>query len=161
MLPGLVEDCNEILAKFEICDITKYSKYQWKTLINKKIANKNKDDLLENMKNNYKKVDYKILEQEHFELKPYFKSLYLSEARDKFRLRSFMTRTVKTNFSSDRQFAADLWSCWHCPKVDSQTHIRVCPAYQQFRDNKDLDNDHDLVSYFRQVIQLRDTMTSK
>jgi hypothetical protein len=136
------------------------SKGQWKTLINKKIENKNKNDLLDNMKKNYKKVDHKLMEQEHFKLKPYFKSLFLSEARDKFRLRSFMTRTVKTNFSSDRQFVADLWSCWHCPKVDSQAHIKVCPAYLQFRDNKNLDNDHDLVCYFRQVIQLRDDMTT-
>ena len=57
------------------------------------------------------KIDSKEMSVEKFELKDYFKSLHLSESRDKFRLRSFMTRTVKTNFSSDKQFSADLWSC--------------------------------------------------
>ena len=108
-----------------------------------------------------KKIDYKEINEEKFEMKNYLKGLHLSESRDKFRLRSFMTRTVKTNFSSDKKFAADLWSCWHCQKIDTQTHIRVCPAYQHLRENKDLDNDHDLISYFRQVIKLRDDLPSK
>ena len=100
-----------------------------------------------------------IMKQEPFEIKPYLKNLHLSEARDKFRLRSFMTRTVKTNFSSDRKFMGDLWTCWHCPNIDSQSHIRLCPAYKDLRIGKDLDNDHDLVLYFRQVLKLRDDMT--
>jgi hypothetical protein len=72
-----------------------------------------------------------------------------------------MTRTVKMNFASDKQYAADLWSCWHCPQIDSQPHIKICPAYQKFRENKNLENDHDLVNYFRDVIKLRDNMDSK
>ena len=98
------------------------------------------------------------MSKETFEVKPYIKNLHLSEARDKFRLRSFMTRTVKLNFVSDKKFAAEEWSCWHCTKIDSQTHIRICPAYQHLRDNKDLDKDHDLVVYFREVIKLREDM---
>ena len=156
--PGLVEDCNEFLATIGISDVTKFSPGQWKSLVNKEIDDKNSSDLLKNMKQNYKKIDYKVMMEEKFEVKPYMKNLYLSEARDKFRLRSFMTRTVKTNFSSDKKYMAELWSCWHCPDIDSQAHIRVCPQYQKLRDNKDLDNDHDLVNYFREVIKMRDDM---
>ena len=72
-------------------------------------------------------------------------NLHISQARTKFRLRSFMTKTVKLNFASDRQFAADLWTCWHCPMVDSQSHVRICPAYENLRAGKNLDNDQDLV----------------
>ena len=158
MLPGLVEDCSEMLAKWQVCDITEYTPGQWKTLVSKKMEEKNTNDLLENMKRNYKKIDHNIMKKEKFEIKPYMKELHLSEARDRFRLRSFMTKTVKSNFSSDRKYMADLWSCWHCPKVDSQTHIKVCPAYQMLRQDKNLDNDHDLVSYFREVIKMRDNM---
>ena len=110
------------------------------------------------MKKGYKKIDHKFLAEENFELKPYFKNLHISQARTKFRLRSFMTKTVKQNFPSDKQFAADLWTCWHCPMVDSQSHVRVCPAYQHLRAGKNLDNDQDLVRYFQQVIKLRDDM---
>jgi hypothetical protein len=159
MLPGLVEECGDILAELQICDISKYSPGQWKTLISKKMLDKNTKDLLDNMKKNYKKIDHNMMREEKFQIKPYMKNLHLSEARDKFRLRSFMTKTVKINFSSDRKYMADLWSCWHCPDIDSQAHIRVCPAYQKLRVNKDLDNDHDLVCYFREVIKMRDNMT--
>ena len=101
-----------------------------------------------------------IVQVDSILLKPYMRQLNISLARDKFRLRSKMTRTVKFNFPSDKKFRADMWRCWHCPSIDSQAHVRVCPAYQEFRLNKDLDNDKDLVLYFRQVIKLRDDMPS-
>ena len=51
-----------------------------------------------------------------------------------------LTRTVGTDFSSDKRYISELWSCWHCPNIDSKAHIRVYPAYQKLRENKDLDN---------------------
>ena len=69
-----------------------------------------------------------------------------------------MTRLVKMNFPSDAGYKSDLWSCWHCPSIDTQSHIRHCPAYQHLRENKDLDNDQDLVRYFQQVIQMREAL---
>ena len=147
-------------VKFGIIDVNKYSSGQWKKLVEKNIIEKNKTDLLETVKGKYKKISYEELSTEKFELKPYMRQLNISLARDKFRLRSKMTRTVKFNFPSDKKFRADMWRCWHCPSIDSQAHVRVCPAYQEFRLNKDLDNDKDLVLYFRQVIKLRDDMPS-
>ena len=88
------------------------------------------------------------------------KNLDLSSARDKCRIRSKMTKTVKMDYPSDKGSKADLWSCWHFPSLDAQSHIMTCPAYQQFREDKDLDNDQDLVKFFRQVIQLQDDMTT-
>ena len=159
-LPGLLQECQEFLVKFDILDVIEYSSGQWKKLVEKNIIEKNKTDLLETVKGKYKKISYEELSTETFELKPYMRQLSISLARDKFRLRSKMTRTVKFNFPSDKKFRADMWRCWHCPSIDSQAHVRVCPAYQEFRLNKDLDNDKDLVLYFRQVIKLRDDMTS-
>ena len=159
-LPGLLQECQELLVKFDILDVIEYSSGQWKKLVEKNIIEKNKTDLLETVKGKYKKISYEELSTEKFELKPYMRQLNISLARDKFRLRSKMTRTVKFNFPSDKKFRADMWRCWHCPSIDSQAHVRVCPAYQEFRLNKDLDNDKDLVLYFRQVIKLRDDMPS-
>jgi hypothetical protein len=50
MLPGLVEECSEMLAELQVCDITQYSPGQWKTLVSKKMMEKNTNDPLENMK---------------------------------------------------------------------------------------------------------------
>ena len=160
-LPGLWEECQESLLCFQIVNITGYTKGQWKREIDKKMKTKNTNDLLDKMKKNYKKIDHKKLSEERFELKPYFQNLQISQARTKFRLRSFMTRTVKLNFASDKQFAADLWTCWHCPMIDSQSHVIVCPAYQEFRHGKNLENDQDLVYYFQKVIKLRDEMNTR
>ena len=58
------------MAEFQISDVSKYSPGQWKSMINRKIEVKNSDDLLNNMKANYKKIDHKVMRQETYELKP-------------------------------------------------------------------------------------------
>ena len=50
MLPGLVEECSGFLAMFQISDVRKYSPGQWKSMIHRKIEQKNADELLKNMK---------------------------------------------------------------------------------------------------------------
>ena len=71
-----------------------------------------------------------------------------------------MCPTVKLNFRSDKTFARTRWSCWEsaagCPELDSQEHIKVCLGYSDLRVGKDLTDDSDLVTFFRQVIQRRE-----
>ena len=155
---AMVDECQDYLVKFGIImsEIGKMSTQQWKTLSNKNIAILNRESLLEIMKTSYKKLDANELKLETFKLKPYMTKMHLTKARLNFRIRSFMTRTVKMNFSSDPGFKNQLWTCSHCPSVDTQSHIRLCPAYEKFRIDKDFDNDHDLVRYFQQVIALRE-----
>ena len=43
------------------------------------------------------------------------------QPRDRFRLRSKMTKTVKMSYPSDKGYKADLWSYWHCPNLDTQS----------------------------------------
>ena len=69
-----------------------------------------------------------------------------------------MTKTVKMHFQSDPKFAKDLWKCWHCQNIDTSIHIKSCQAYSELRLNKNLDFDPDLVKYFEEVIQLRESM---
>ena len=109
------------------------------------------------MKSSYKKLDHKVLETEKFEQKSYLSDLHLDQARQKFRLRSFMTKTVKMNFPSDKSYKLDLWKCSHCEKIDTQSHIKHCTAYEHLRLGKDLQNDNELVTFFKQVIALRET----
>ena len=39
-LPGLVQDCKELLTRFGVTSISKYSKSQWKSLVNKNMKSK-------------------------------------------------------------------------------------------------------------------------
>ena len=84
------------MVKFGIDDSTKYSEVQWKTLKQKKIRIINRETLLITMKCRYKNWITKC--------HPYLTILQTNEARQKFRLRSFMTKTIKMNFSSDVGF---------------------------------------------------------
>ena len=71
----------------------------------------NCSDLLAKMKTKKKTIYCRKMAEEIFEIKPYNLMLQLAAARDKFRLKIFMTRSVKMNFASNKQYAADLWSC--------------------------------------------------
>ena len=112
--------------------------------------------LLVTMKCKYKKLDHNKFAEENFELQPYLTDLQIHQARHKFRIRSFMTKTVKMNFPSDEGYKRQLWKCQHCPNIDTQSHIQHCPAYEHLREGKNLDNDLDLVKYFQQVISMRE-----
>jgi hypothetical protein len=93
-LPGLVQECEEYLVKFGICNTSKYSKAQWKTPIQKSILKLNRETLLDTMKRSYKKLDNRQFAEETYQLQPYLNSLQTNQARLDFRLRSFMTKTV-------------------------------------------------------------------
>ena len=124
----------------------------WKTLVENSIKLKNKNDILEQIKTLYKKILFIDLVGEKCELKEYIKNQDLSSARDMFRLRSRMTTTVKMNYPSDKKYKSDLWRCknYHC--LDTQTRIMTYPEYLH------LDNDKDLISYLRKVLNMRDGM---
>ena len=156
LLPGLVQECQKYLVQFEVIDLTKFTKTQWKNLVRQKIYTLNRDNLLHKMKSSYKKLDHKLFENEKFEQKSYLSDLHLDQARCKFRLRSFMTKTVKMNFPSDKIYKLQLWKCWHCDNIDTQSHIRHCPAYEHLRLGKDMNNDNELVTYIKQVIAFRE-----
>ena len=73
-----------------------------------------------------------------------------------------MTPTIKMNFQSDQQHARDLRTCPGCSETgdvmgsrDTQRHVMVCSGYQEFREDRDLSQDKDIVEYFKQVIKHR------
>ena len=148
-------ECQEYLVKFDISDIMQYTKSQWKNTVKKNIKNLNKDTLIHTMKS-YTKLDHKKFMTEEFQLQSYMTGLNIEQARHKFRIRSFMTKTVKMNFPNDIKYKKQLWKCQHCPNIDTQSHKVSCPAYQHLRLHKNLDNDQDLVSFFQGVILIRE-----
>ena len=58
-------------------------------------------------------------------------------------IRTKMVEKIALNFS-------------HCDSIDSQSHVLICAGYKHLGESKDLGNDNDLVSYFRDVISIRD-----
>ena len=96
-------------------------------------------------------------EEEKFELKPYLTNLQIDKARYYIRIISFMTKSIKMNFASDPSYYKYSWKCDHCINIDTQSHVRHCEAYEHLRVGKDLDNDKDLVRYYRQVIDMRES----
>ena len=152
--PGLVQECQTLIEKFELPDISKLSKAQWKKSVNQKIREKNRMDILERSKK-YKKIEFDIMNAEKFETKSYLVKLHLADARLRFSIKSKMTKTIQMNFKGDPKYSKNLWKCQDCHTPDTQEHVVRCPTYQQLRVGKDLGKDKDLVDYFRKVIENR------
>jgi hypothetical protein len=103
----------------------------------------------------YSKLKNKNFENENLQLKDYVQSMKLRDARTMFRIRSGMVKT-KMNMKNSRSYSMDLWKCDDCRSMDSQSHIVWCPAYAELREGKDLNSDQDLVTYYQQVMKIRE-----
>ena len=102
------------------------------------------------------------LKAEPFGVKAYLSQLNIEDARLRFKINSGMTPTVKMNFQSDAEYTRDMWRCSGCltednpmGNRDTQLHVMVCPGYQDFRQDKNLSEDKDIVNFFKQVIDHR------
>ena len=147
----------------------KYSKVQWKRFIKQYIKEKTRNDLLSRIKN-YKKLNYQQLSQEEFKCQPYLHQLKLADSRMKFKINSMMVPSIAMNFPSDPQYTRDRWTCTDCcdpsdPEggagmINSQSHVLACQAHADLRLGVDLQDDRQLVSYFREVIQRRQDRAS-
>ena len=100
----------------------------------------------------------KPLLNEKSELKEYFKVFNVEDVRLKFRLRTMMV-DAKFNFKNKKEYSNDLWVCDSCSSnIESQSHLLWCPAYQNLRANKSLDNDQDLINYIKKVLEIRNEL---
>ena len=99
------------------------------------------------------------MKEEKFKRKDYLRELTLSEARIQFKLRTKMYE-AKFNYKNDSKNKSDLWKCDSCQsgEIESQSHILYCEAYKDLRENKDINNDKDLVEYMRKVLIIRDKL---
>ena len=157
-LPSLTTHCEEVLKQFEMSlDLMEtMSKKQWKTFVCDIIEKKNATDLIMMMKP-YKKINLNDMEDESFEVKKYMKELSYDDALLKFRLRGNVLKTIKTHFKSDKSYSRELWSCEKCSLLDSTFHVQYkCTEYDDLRKNLNFDNDGDVVSFFRKVLERRE-----
>ena len=152
--PGLVQESKLLIEKYELPSPESCTKGQWRGLTKKAITKQNKKDILEKMKS-FKKLDYSIHAQESFGLQDYVKNLNIPDARLKFALRSKMLRTVQMNFKGEKQYKDNGWKCVSCNNLDTQEHLLSCEGYNFLRVGRNMDQDKDLVAFFRGVIKHR------
>ena len=103
-----------------------------------------------------KKLDYFSLKDEEFAMKTYFYQYSLADARTKFAVDTEMLSSVKMFYSSDPEYAADLWGCEAgCGRVESLRHIQVCPGYAELWTNRSKDDTLDNIHYLQDVVMIR------
>ena len=152
--PGLVQESKSLIEKYGLPHPQLYSKGHWRNLTGKAITKQNKQDILEKMKP-YKKLEHSKLAGEAFGRKDYIKNLNIPDARLKFSLRAKMTRTIQMNFKGEKQYKNNGWKCNSCGELDTQEHLVTCEGYSYLRIGKNLDQDKDLVAFYRSIIKHR------
>ena len=93
-------------------------------MIKEQIKKKNRNDLIHQSRS-YKKIDFKVLESEEFEVKPYLAQLEMEKARLKFKIESLMVPTIRTHFKNKEDFAVENYTCWECSSQDTIDHNEI------------------------------------
>ena len=78
-----------------------------------------------------------------------------ANARLRFKIWARMTPTVRMNFRNNREYRCKGWACPDCQAPDTQEHVLACNAYRSMREEKNMEDDSDLVEYFNLVIAHR------
>ena len=153
--PGLIKECEDIAHEMNIqTELKTMDRKIFKKFINEKMIKYNEKILKEEIKSKeYKKI--KTFLNEQCELKDYFKILNVEEVRLKFRMRTKMI-DAKLNFKNRKDYSHELWLCDSCESaIESQSHLLWCPAYQNLREGKSINNDKDLIQYIKKVLEIR------
>ena len=157
-IPGFVKEGRQLLEKFSLPNIIdqnlKISKLQWKKMV-RKAVNENYGNLLKSQISGYSKLKEGPMVSENFEEKSYLTEMSMMDARLLFRIRC-KTNDIKMNQQSNKTFAKQLWKCSECGNIDTQSHVLWCPYFASLREGKSLDNDLDLINYFKQVFKIRE-----
>ena len=159
-LPGLIKECRTLIRIYNLPDIIdgkqNFSKETWSNKVKKAVREVSEQNIKKEF-DEYSKLRHLNSPSEKLKLHDYVSNMSLRKARLNFRIRSHMINT-KFNRKSDKKFAAELWRCDQCKSLDTQSHIVWCPAFSTLREGKDLNNDDDLVSYFQDVLRIRNNL---
>ena len=165
--PGLVVECEELLVKFGLGEKspTSFSKEAWKRMTKRKVLDENRICILQEIKR-YKKIDYLELKEEPFGTKNYFKTMNVKDARLRLRMRLKIVPGIKYHYKNDAKFKETLWSCDVCAlsgeySLDTLSHTFWCPGLSQYRNNRDLSLDADAVMYIKDVMKVRENLSTK
>ena len=100
------------------------------------------------------------IKKENYGKKKYISEKSISEARQYFKTR-YRMQPFASNFSRDRQYAKSEWLCKCKQTKESEEHLRdgTCWVYGDIRRKYgNLENDDDLVSFFKEILSRREEM---
>ena len=138
-----------------------YSKHEYKKLIKRKMKSKNLLDLVQRAKN-LKKVKLENYEHCEFRIQEYFETLDLQSARTIFRRNSYMLKTIRSNYKSDRKYKAEGYLCPDClvldppvSHVDTQKALLTCKGNDDLRQGLDLGQLKQEATFYQSVATRR------
>ena len=85
----------------------------------------------------------------------------VEQARTKYRQRYYMLKYCKVNYLNDPVFKRELYKCRFCPAISSQSHLMVCPRYDDLRHFRDLGDENDIIDYLVEVMRLNNDEDSE
>ena len=146
-------------------NLNEISKWQLKKMTKKYILQKNKAELLEEVKK-YKKLSHDELSHDALERKSYFFHLSLDNARMCFKVAAKVVPTIRGNFPSKYRRREQTIICPSCSsgepdgegtsdkkQIQSQSHIlEFCESVRDLREQCDPTNDTSLAEFFRKVV---------
>ena len=85
----------------------------------------------------------------------------MDQARMKFRMKIKTVKNIKLNFKNDPKSVKALWKCSDCSHLDCQEHVLWCEGYTDLRMNRDLSRYKDLITFYQQVMNMREKGENK
>ena len=157
--PGLVEETKFICEKLSIESVhtTKLSKKVYRKLITRACHKENEKRLRNKTKGKQK---CERMERETYGKKDYLKNKNIFSARQMYRTR-FGMQPFAGNYSHDRRFARSEWLCQCREAREEESHLLSgnCPVYGEiWAKYENLDDDDNLVSFFNEILNLRDEL---
>jgi hypothetical protein len=155
--PGLARETKEICALLGIedCNSTNMSRKEFKSILDAAI-NKKDEEILRQMADGKQKCS-KIM-NEKYGKKDYTSKEHVSDVRKWFRTRVGLL-PFAGNYSRDQQYARTEWMCRCEGEREEESHLLAgkCPVYNDINGKYEaLDNDHQLVSFFQEILERRD-----
>ena len=168
-LPGLATQIEEHIHKLGISPMNSSKRFRKKKVANY-INTINREQLLGKIRK-YKKLDYDQFCQEEFERKEFFYVHKLEDVRALIRISSRMVETVRSDFPN--KYRKRSLVCPSCrPEVNISTnrqtdetrngpldtleHIKWnCAAFKELRSQYDVNDDCELIKFFKCVVEQR------
>ena len=154
--PGLAKEAEKLCEQLELEDVNK-------TELTKKMFTKEVDDACKSMENVRMKDETSEMQKmrrirdEDWGLKDYVKNGSLYSVRSTWEVRSYML-DVAGNYSHHHKYESSGWLCQACSLQirEDQDHLSQCKGYSDLIRNKDLNDDADLVAFFKLVMARRE-----
>ena len=159
--PGLSQEVADISTELGLENInnieaSQFSQSVWKSKVKAAVTNHNEQCLKDKMGEKLKDIV-----NDSFGRQEYLSSKSIEHSRTMIRIRSKMLH-VKDNFKNMYKNRTNGVKCDSClTQVETQAHVLVCPAYDKLREGLQLNNQDDLVKYYREVLMLRDKKGTK